>query len=145
MTLKVQYPLLGRRTLDFDVRAKWFTAIYDEIRRRIPTEVLRLYYVPVSRATAWTYRIQMLAFESRDAVTHITTQMHAFLLRRRPRAPTVITCYDLVAPWTLMRLSFADRVIVPRSSPFPWGSTRTGSDPAAGPGRTSSPWELWTM
>jgi len=113
MTLKVQYPLLGRRTLDFDVRAKWFTAIYDEIRRRIPTEVLRLYYVPVSRATAWTYRIQMLAFESRDAVTHITTQMHAFLLRRRPRAPTVITCYDLVAPWTLTRLRFADRVIVP--------------------------------
>jgi len=113
MALKVQYPLLGKRTRDFDIRAKWFTAIYDEIRRRIPAEVLRLYFVPVSPATAWTYRMQMLAFESRDAVTHITSQMHAFLLRRRPKAPTVITCYDLVARWTLTRLPFAHRVIVP--------------------------------
>ncbi len=113
MTLRVRYPLLGRRTRGFDVRAKWFTALYDEIRKRIPTEILRLFFVPVTPATEWTYRAQMRLFEKRDAVTHIITQMHSFLLRRRPRSPTVITCYDLSVPWTIQRLPFADRVIVP--------------------------------
>ena len=110
--LRVQYPILGRRTPGFDVRSKWITAIYDEIRRTIPSELLRLFFVPVSAATGWSYRLQMRLLERPDAVTHVTTQMQSFLLRRRPRAPTVITCYDLTVPWTLERLPFADRVIV---------------------------------
>jgi len=113
MPLRVQYPTLGRRTRSVDFRAKWFTAIYDEVRRRIPTEFLRLFYVPVSPRTYWIYRSQMALFERRDAITHVVSQMHSFLLRKHDVAPTMITCYDLYAAWTLRFLSRADRVVVP--------------------------------
>lgn len=112
MSLRAQYPVFGRRTGSFDIRAKWFTAIYDEIRKRIPTELVRLFYVPVSPATHSLYRWQMALLERPEAVTHITTNMHAFLLRRRSRCPTVLTCYDIGPRWTTARLHLADRVIV---------------------------------
>jgi len=111
MALQAQYPVFGRRTGGFDVRAKWFTPLYDEIRRRIPTKLIRLWYVPVSRTTHPLYRAQMHLVESPQAVTHITTNMHSFLLRRRSRSPTVITCYDIGLRWTVERLHLADRVI----------------------------------
>ncbi len=45
-------------------------------------------------------------------MTHILSNMESFLLRRRHRCPTVITCFDLSVPWTAERLPLADRVIV---------------------------------
>lgn len=112
MTVRAQYPVFGRRTPGFDVRAKWFTALFDEIRERIPTRLLRLLYVPASPATHTFYRLQMRFLEDPSVVTHITTNMHSFLLRRRHRSPTVITCYDIGLRWTVERLPLADRVIV---------------------------------
>lgn len=112
MTVRAQYPVFGRRTPDFDVRSKWFTALFDELRKRIPTSVLRLLYVPASSATHAFYRLQMRFLEDPSAVTHIITNMHSFLLRRTHRSPTVISCYDVGLRWTVQRLPLADRVIV---------------------------------
>ncbi len=112
MGLEVQYPLFGRRLGGLDVRAKWFTALYNEIRTRIPTRFVRLLYLPPSPATHWIYRRQMRLLEKPTAVTHIVSNMHSFLLRRHRRSPTVITCYDLSVPSTAERLPLADRVIV---------------------------------
>ena len=112
MTVRAQYPMFGRRTPGFDVRAKWFTALFDEIRKRIPTNLLRLLYVPASPATHAFYRFQMRFLEDPSAVTHITTNMHSFLLRRHHQSPTVISCYDIGLRWTVERLPLADRVIV---------------------------------
>ena len=113
MDVRVRYPFLGRRTQGFDIRAKWFTALYDVIRSRIRTEVLRLYYVGTSPLFNPAYRLQMVVFEQGSAITHIPSQLQSFLLRRRHSAPTVITCYDLSLPETLTRLPLADRVVVP--------------------------------
>ncbi|HEX9341263.1 MAG TPA: glycosyltransferase family 1 protein [Thermoplasmata archaeon] len=112
MTLAVQYPLFGRRSTGVDVRAKWFTVWYDEIRKRIPTHFVRLFYVQPSRATHWMYRQQLRLLEQPGMVTHIISHMQSFLLQRRGRCPTVITCFDLSVPWTAKRLPLADRVIV---------------------------------
>ncbi len=113
MDVRVRYPFLGRRTQGFDIRAKWFTALYDVIRSRIRTEVLRLYYAGTSAVAERVYRLQLAAFERGRAVTHIPSQLQSFLLRRRHSVPTVVTCYDLSLPGTLTRLPFADRVVVP--------------------------------
>lgn len=112
MTLAVQYPVFGRRWRGIDVRAKWFTGWYEEIQRRIPTRFVRLFYVPSWRSTHWVYRQQLRLLERPGAVTHIISNMQSFLLRRRHRCPTVITCFDLSLPWTAERLPLADRVIV---------------------------------
>lgn len=112
MTVRAQYPVFGRSVHGFDIRAKWFTAIYDEIRKQIPTELIRLFYVPAGPRMRWVYRAQMRFLERRGWVTHITTNMHSFLLRRRARCPTVITCYDVGLRWTTERLPLADRVLV---------------------------------
>jgi glycosyltransferase involved in cell wall biosynthesis len=112
MTVRAQYPVFGRRTPGFDVRQKWFTVLFDEIRKRIPTSLLRLLYVPSSPATHPFYRFQMRFLEDRSAVTHIITNMHSFLLRRAHLSPTVISCYDIGLRWTVERLPLADRVIV---------------------------------
>ncbi len=69
--VRVQYPIFGRRTAGFNARQKAITAIYDEVRKLVPTE----------------------------------------LLRRRPRTPTVISCYDIGRLETTDRLPLADRVI----------------------------------
>ncbi|HYT00872.1 MAG TPA: glycosyltransferase family 1 protein [Thermoplasmata archaeon] len=112
MTLEVQYPIFGRRSGGVDVRAKWFSGWYEEIRRRIPTRFVRLFYLPTSRATHGIYRQQLRLLERPNAVTHIISNMQSFLLRKRHRCPTVITCFDLSVPWTMERLPLADRVIV---------------------------------
>lgn len=112
MPLQVQYPVFGRRTATVDPRAKWFTALHDEIRKQVSTRLLRLLYVPVSPVTHPFYRLQMRLLEDPGAVTHIVTQMHSFLLRRRPRSPTVITFYHMSVPWSQERLPLADRVVV---------------------------------
>ena len=112
MDVRVRYPFLGRRTEGFDIRSKWFTALYDEVRTRIPTEILRLYYLRSYPFAGSLYRLQMTVFERGRAITHIPSQLQSFLLRRHS-APTVITCYDLSLPSTLLRLPLADRVVVP--------------------------------
>jgi len=113
MVLEIQYPVFGYRSVGLDVRAKWFTSWYEEIRQRVPTRFVRLFYIPTSRATYWIYRQQLRLLERPTALTHIITQMESFLLRRRNKCPTVITCYDLSVPRTLEFLRYADRVIVP--------------------------------
>jgi glycosyltransferase involved in cell wall biosynthesis len=113
MAVRVRYPFLGRRTKGFDIRSKWFTALYDEIRKRIPTEILKLYYLPPSAFAGPLYRLQMAMFERGRAITHIPSQLQSFLLRRRHSAPAVITCYDLSLPSALDRIPLADRVVVP--------------------------------
>ena len=109
--LRAQYPILGRRRIGFDARQNYIRAIHDEIAKRIPTRFIRLVYLPVSDATTLLYRWQMRLLEDPDAVTHITTNSHSFLLRRRPRCPTVITCYHIGRRETNERLRYADRVI----------------------------------
>jgi|GEM_PF-2905008 len=112
MGLQVQYPVTWVRTGRIDPRAKWFTAIYDEIRREIPTRLIRLLHPPWPSLGHPACRLQMRLLERADAITHIPTNMYSFLLRERPRCPTVISCYDLGARWTAARLHLADRVLV---------------------------------
>jgi glycosyltransferase involved in cell wall biosynthesis len=112
MTVRAQYPIFGRSTRGFDLRAKWITAIHAEICKHIPTEFVRLFYVPFGLKAQWIYRAQMRLLERPGWVTHVTTNMHSFLLRPRMRCPTVITCYDVGLRWTTERLPLADRVIV---------------------------------
>jgi len=110
MSLRAQYPVAWRRGRDFDIRAKWFTAIYDEIRKRIPTRLIKFPYVPSSAIHALN-RWQLRLMERPDRVTHIISNMHSFLLRPHARCPTVISCYDLGPRWTAERMPFADRIL----------------------------------
>jgi len=112
MELKVQYPVTLVRTGRIDPRAKWMTAIYDVIRQQIPTRVIRILHPSLPAVAHPLGRLQMRFRERRDWLTHIPTNMYAFLLRERPRCPTVISCYDIGARWTAMRLHLADRVLV---------------------------------
>ena len=111
MALRAQYPVFGRRARGFDARQNYINAIHEEIRKRIPTRFLRLFYLPVTPRTEGLYRWQLRVLEDPDAVTHITTNSHSFLLRKRPRSPTVITCYHIADRRTNERLNLADRVI----------------------------------
>lgn len=110
MPLRVQYPIVWRRGRDFDIRSKWFTPIYDEIRTRIPTRLIRFPYVR-SRIAYPLSRWQVALLERSNAVTHINTNLHSFLLRPHSKCPTVISCYDIGQRWTTERLPLADRVI----------------------------------
>lgn len=112
MALQAQYPVTLVRTGQIDPRAKWLTAIYDEIRQRIPTRLIPLFHPPIPAIGHLLCRLQMRIRERTDTITHIPTNMYAFLLRERPRCPTVISCYDIGARWTAMRLHLADRVLV---------------------------------
>ena len=112
MPLQAQYPVTWVRSGPVDPRAKWLTAIYDEVSKRIPTRLVPLVNLanPVvgPRLTAFQWRLR----ERAGALTHIPTNMFSFLLRERARCPTVISCYDLGARWTVDQLHRADRVLV---------------------------------
>lgn len=112
MDLKVQYPIFGQPSRAIDIRAKWFTVLYEEIRKIVSTAFLRLYYLPVNRFTRPVYRAQLRLFRDPGAVVHIMTNMHAFLLQAKLPNPTVVTCFDTGVKETLPPLSLADRVIV---------------------------------
>ena len=112
MTLRAQYPVTWVRGEAIDPRAKWFTAIYEEISKRIPTRLIRLIHVPKPSIGHPLGRLQMRMFERPGTVTHIPTNAYAYLLRGRSRNPTVISCYDLSLRWTIGPLHLADRVLV---------------------------------
>lgn len=112
MSLRAQYPVTWVRGGRVDPRAKWFTAIYDEIRLRIPTHLIRLFYSPVPSVAPALCRLQMRVLERRDRITHIPTNAYHFLLRKRPRCPTVISCYHVGPRATMEPLALADRVLV---------------------------------
>jgi glycosyltransferase involved in cell wall biosynthesis len=105
MELQAQYPVTLVRTGRIDPRAKWMTAIYDEISRRIPTRLIRLIHLPIASVGRPLGRLP-------NTITHIPTNAYAYLLRERPRNPTIISCYDLSLRWTIERLHLADRVLV---------------------------------
>ncbi len=108
----MQYPVTLVRGGPIDPRAKWFTAVYGEISRQIPTRLIRLFYAPFPAVAPTLCRFQMRALERRDRITHIPTNGYAFLLSERRRCPTVITCHFVGPPRTMAPLQFADRVLV---------------------------------
>ena len=110
--LSVQYPVFGHPAKAVDIRAKWFTVLYAEIRKIVNASFLRLYYLPVNRLTHPVYRAQLRFLRKPGAVLHIVTNMHSFLLRARVPNPTVVTCFDTDIKETLPPLCLADRVIV---------------------------------
>ncbi|HYM40180.1 MAG TPA: glycosyltransferase family 1 protein [Thermoplasmata archaeon] len=112
MPLRAQYPVTWVRAGQVDPRAKWFTAIYDEIRLHIPTHLIRLFYAPLPSLAPALCRLQMSVLERRDRITHIPTNAYHFLLRRRARCPTVISCYHVGPRKTMVPLELADRVLV---------------------------------
>lgn len=112
MPLRAQYPVTLVRAGRVDPRAKWFTAIYDEIAKQIPTRLIRLFFAPIPSLAPPLCRFQMRFLERRDRITHIPTNAYSFLLRKRPKCPTVITCYHVGPPRTMQPLAFADRVLI---------------------------------
>ncbi len=112
MPLRAQYPVTLVRAGKVDPRAKWFTAIYDEIARRIPTHLIRLFHPPFESFAPSLLRFQMRVLERRNRITHIPTNAYSFLLRPRSRCPTVITCYHVGPRKTMEPLRYADRVLI---------------------------------
>ncbi len=112
MPLRAQYPVTLVRAGRVDPRAKWFTSIYDEIAKQIPTRLIRLYHAPFPSLAPSLCRLQMRVLERGDRITHIPTNAYWFLLRPRARCPTVITCYHVGPRETMEPLRFADRVLI---------------------------------
>lgn len=112
MDLRAQYPVTLVRGGGVDPRAKWFTPIYEEIRQQIPTRLIRLLHPPVPSLAPSVCRLQMRLLERRDTITHIPTNSYSFLIRKRPRSPTVITCFHVGSRESMQPIQYADRVII---------------------------------